>query len=129
MTQNTSPRWWVAVLLLLGAHAAGCAPVLIGAGAVGGYLISKDSIQNSFDLPASMIFEASRAVLEEEGLIKSADKDKGYLKATVQGANIVVTVKSVTRRTVSLKVQARTDLFVPKIDIAQGIYTKINDRL
>lgn len=107
----------------------GCAPVLIGAGAVGGYLVSKDSIQNSFDVPLSQVYQASRAVLEEEGLIKQAGEDKGRLKAVVEGTNVTVTVKQLTRRTVSLKVQARTDLFVPKIDVAQAIYTKIADRL
>lgn len=124
-----SRGWGKALALSLLLAASGCAPVLIGAGAVGGYLISKDSIQNSFDLPLAQVYQASREVLEDEGLIKQADADKGRLKAVVEGTNVVVTVKQVTRRTVSLKVQARTDLFVPKIDVAQAIYTTIADRL
>ena len=124
-----SRAWGRALALGLLLAAGGCAPVLIGAGAVGGYLISKDSIQNNFDLPLTQVYRVSRDVLEEEGLLKRADEKKGYLKAVVEDTNVVITVKQLTRRTVSLKVQARTDLFVPKIDVAQAIYTKIADRL
>jgi len=52
------------------------------------------------------------------------------LKGTVAGATVTITVKPLTRKTVELKVKARdTSLLLPKVDVAQAIYTKILERL
>lgn len=108
----------------------GCAVLLVGAGAAGGYAISKDSVKNTFDLPESHIFRISREVLEEQGLVTTEDEKHGQLKATVEGAKVTVTVKPLSRKAVELKVKARDQtLLLPKVDVAQGIYTKILERL
>ena len=108
---------------------SGCAAVLIGAGAAGGYAISKDSVQNGFDLPRSRVFAVSRDVDKAMGLLTTEDATHGLLKAVVEGANVTVTVSPITRKTVELRVKARNDLLMPKVDIAQAIYTKILERL
>lgn len=108
---------------------SGCAVLLVGAGAAGGYAISRDSVKNLFDLPAEAVFRASRQIVAEQGLITVEDARNGLLKATVEGATVTVTVKPVTKRTVELKVKARDSLHLPKVDIAQTIYTKILERL
>jgi hypothetical protein len=119
--------------VLLGAMlagASGCAVLLIGAGAAGGYAISKDSVKNNFDLPQSHVYRISREVVEEHGEVTTDDEKHGIMKATVQGAAVTVTVKPLTRKTVELKVKARDHtLLLPKIDVAQVIYTKILERL
>ena len=106
----------------------GCAVLLVGAGAAGGYAVSKDSVQNHFDLPMSRVFHVSRAVVKEMGLITMEDERRGQLKATVEGATVTITVKPVSEQTVELKVKAR-NLLIPKIDIAQAIYSKILEGL
>ena len=108
---------------------SGCALLLVGAGAAGGYAISRDSVRNLFDLPAETIFRVSRDVVAEEGVITVEDSRNGLIKATTAGANVTVTVKPVTKRTVELKVKARDSWLFPKVDIAQEIYTKILGRL
>lgn len=108
---------------------AGCAPVLIGAGALGGYAISKDSISNNFDLSYSHVYSVSHDILGKDGLITQADEQRGLIKATVAGGNVTVTVKRLTARTVQLKVKARNELLMPKIDVAQAIYNQIVEKL
>jgi hypothetical protein len=110
--------------------ASGCAVLLVGAGAAGGYAISKDSVKNNFDLPESHVFRVARDVITDEGLITTEDEKRGLLKATVEGAKVTITVKPLTRKTVELKVKARdSSQLLPKVDVAQVIYTKILERL
>ena len=121
-----------AAWLVAGAAAAGlsgCALLLVGAGAAGGYAISKDSIKNLFDLPADTIFRVSREAVSEQGIITVEDARNGLIKATVEGATVTVTVKPVTQKTVELRVKARDSLLFPKVDIAQTIYTRILEQL
>ena len=107
----------------------GCAPILIGAGAVGGYAISKDSISNSFDLSSSHVYETSRQVMQQVGFITQADEQRGVIKGTVPGANVTITIKRLPSRTVQLKVKARNNVFLPQVDVAQSIYNQIVERL
>lgn len=116
---------WPALLLVL----SGCAPLLIGAGVAGGYAISKDSIKNYFDLPSSQVFQASRGAIGEIGLVTVEDERRGLIKAVVEGANVTITVKRISERSVELKVRARNDLLMPKIDVAQTVYNRILARL
>lgn len=115
----------VAILAVSG----GCAPVLIGAGAVGGYAISKDSISNSFDLSFGHVYHISHQTMAQVGFITQADEQRGIIKGTVPGANVTITVKRLTSRTVQLQVKARNDVLLPKIDIAQSIYNQIAEKL
>lgn len=108
---------------------SGCAVLLVGAGAAGGYAIGRDSITNHFDLPQDRVFRASREVIGELGLVTTEDARHGLIKAQVEGANVTITVKRISETTVELKVKARNDLFMPKIRIAQTVYTHIADRL
>ena len=119
-------------LLLAGGLAvslSGCAALLVGAGVAGGYAISRDSVRNLFDLPRDHLFDVSREVLQEMGAVTLEDRAHGRLKAEIQDVNVTVTVKQLTKKTVELTVQARSDFLMPKVDVAQEVYTKIIDRL
>ena len=116
---------WAGMTLSL----SGCAVLLVGAGAAGGYAVSRDSVKNNFDLPASEVFRISRTIIREAGLVTTEDERHGMLKAVVEGADVTVTIKPISKRTVELKVKARDNLLIPKIDIAQSLYTKILERL
>ena len=108
---------------------SGCAVLLVGAGAAGGYAISKDFIKNDFDLSVDHVYRVSQQVAGEVGLITVDDERHGLIKAVVEGANVTITVKRVSTKTVELRVKARNDLLLPKIDIAQTVYNKIIERL
>ncbi len=119
-------------LILIGLIAnglSGCALLLVGAGVAGGYAISKDSVKNDFDLSKDHVYGVSREVVEKLGLITLSDSAHGLIKADVEGVNVTVTVKPVSRKTVELQVKARDHLLLPKVDVAQTIYNKIFERL
>ena len=118
------------VLACLGAGLGGCAALLVGGGAVGGYaLLSRDAVWNEFDLPKERIYRESLAVIEELGMVTTADEAHGIIEAKVDDANVTVTVTELTRRTVQLKVKARSPLKMPAIDVAQRTYNAIIERL
>ena len=108
---------------------AGCAPMLIGAGAFGGYAISRDAIRNHFDVSEAQLYDLSRAVIEELGFLTDADERRGRIRGEVDGANVTVTVDPVSDRTVRLTVKARNKLLMPRIQVAHKVYNTIRDRL
>lgn len=107
----------------------GCAAVLVGAGAAGGYALSKDAIWNTVRVPKSQAYRVSREVVADNGLIMSEDEANGVIKATVHGANLTVKIKQVTERSVEVKVSARNQLLMPKLDVAQRIFHTIMEQL
>lgn len=106
----------------------GCAALLVGVGAAGGYAISKDSITNHFDLSQAHVYGVSRKVVRDIGLITEEDERRGRLRADVEGATVTVTVTPVSDKTVKLKVKARK-LFMPKLSVAENVYNRILERL
>ena len=117
------------LLALVPVSLSGCALFLVGAGAAGGYAMSKDSIKNYFDLSQRHAYRTARDVVAELGAVTSEDARHGVLKGVVQGANVTVIVKPVSRTTVELRVKARDSLLLPKLDVAQAVYNKIFPRL
>ena len=110
---------------VLASGLTGCAVLLVGAGAAGGYAISKDSIRSHFDLAPRTIYQESRRVIGERGLVTLEDERRGLIKAQVEGATVTITVKRISERTTELNVKARDNLLLPKIEIAQAIYNEI----
>ena len=108
---------------------SGCPLALVGVGVAGGYAISKDSVRNQFDLSKGHVFQQSVAVIEDMGLITTQDEQRGIIKAKVEDANVIITVKPLTKKTVELKIKARNDLMMPKIGIAQDVYNRIVENL
>ena len=106
---------------------SGCALLLVGAGAAGGYAISRDAVTNHFDRSKDFVFHQSLEVLKNLGEVTLEDAKHGIIKATVHDAHVTVTVKQVTPKTVELKVKARN--VMPKIEVAQEVYSKIAEKL
>ncbi len=117
------------VAALFAGGLSGCAVFLLGAGAAGGYAISKDSITNHYDLSSTVVYQAAREVIGDEGLVTLEDEHRGLIKAEVLDANVTIQVRKVSDRTTQLQVKARNDLLLPKIAIAQNVYNKIDRRL
>lgn len=115
--------------VIVAVHLSGCAAVLLGAGAAGGYAVSRDSVKNSFDLSQETVFQRSLAVMKEMGLVTLEDSAHGLIRAKVEGVNVTITVKPITKKSVELKVKARNQWLLPEIDVAQAVYTKILERL
>lgn len=118
-------RLGLVVCAVLAAGLTGCAVLLVGAGAAGGYAISKDSIRSHFDMAPGIIYQESRRVMGERGLVTLEDEHRGLIKAQVEGATVTITVKRISERTTELKVKARDNLLLPKVEVAQAIYNEI----
>ena len=108
---------------------SGCAAVLIGAGAAGGYALSKDSVKIHFDLSKDRIYKTSLGVTKDMGQVMLEDQKNGKIQAKVKEADITITVKPLTKKTVELKVQGRNKFKMPAVDVAQEVYNKIAERL
>ena len=126
MTRRAMRCAWLGTLAVA---LSGCAALLVGAGAAGGYALSRDSIRNTFDLPQSRVFYVSREVFGELGFVTVEDATRGLLKGAVNGAQITITVKPVTEKAVELKVRARNAFWLPRLETAERIYNRVLKQL
>lgn len=104
---------------------SGCAPVLIGAGAVGGYAVSKDSVTDYFETSQDRLFDAAVAVLQQKGAVNLQDRQMGAIEAEVEQSKVKVRLEKVTDGTVKVTIKARNQLLLPNISLAQDIYTAL----
>mgnify|MGYP001610969230 FL=1 len=107
----------------------GCAPLLLGAGAAGGYAISRDSIKNTFEVSETHLYQVSREVIGDVGFVTTEDARRGLIQATVEGATVTISVTPASDHRTELKVKARNKLPMPKIRVAQDVYNRIVNRL
>ncbi len=117
-----------AVLLALGLASSGCAPVLIAAGAVAGYAVSRDSVTLDVEHPWEKVWSASLEETKLLGHLKREDPKRGRLDVGVEGADVVLTLKQLTPHTVRVVVRARR-MLLPKPEIAQRLALGITRRL
>ena len=113
------------LLALLAFPFSGCAIFLLGAGAAGGYAVSKDEIEGIMDTPFERVYKSTKTVIQKEGALTLEDKERGKLEAVVEGSMVNANVEQVTPKTVRLRVKARKvkGLF-PNVKVAQKIYTQ-----
>lgn len=107
-------------LLVLLLAAPGCAPVWIAAGAVAGYAVSRDSVTLDLDRSWEQVWSACLKETRAFGKIKREDPKRGRLDATVEGADVVLTLKRLSSSTVRVILRARKTL-LPKPEIAQRL--------
>ncbi|MBL7130139.1 MAG: DUF3568 family protein [Candidatus Omnitrophica bacterium] len=112
------------MLLFCSLAFSGCIFVVAGVGALGGYAISKDTIQGETDKTFESVWDASLRVLNILGTVSSEDKQKGMIEAEIDTSNTKVTIEQLTPKTVRLVVTARRFL-MPDITLAQKIYIKV----
>lgn len=121
--------WMVVALLVTSLALTGCPVVLIGAGAAGGYALSKDSVKSNFDTSKDRVYRRSLDVAKKMGQVTLEDKKNGVIEAKIKDADVTITVTQITKKTVELKVKARDKVLLPKVAIAQEVYTKIIEKL
>lgn len=114
----------IAVLLAL----SGCAPVLLAAGAVAGYAVSRDSVVLDLDHPVDRVWDAAVEEVKAAGTLKKENPKRRRLDAQIDEADVVVTVKALSPSTVRVVVRARKTL-LPKPDVAQRVAFGIQRRV
>jgi len=85
-------------------------------------------VKNNFDLPKDHVYARSLEVAKKMGAITLEDRKNGVIEAEIEEADVKITVKQVTRKSVELKVKARDKVLVPKVEVAQKVYTKIIEK-
>ncbi len=114
------------ILLTAGICFSGCALFLLGAGAAGGYAISKDEIEGMTDTSYDKIWKATKDVLRADGVTTLEDRTHGLIKGLVDSSDVEARLDQVTSKTVRLRLKARkTKGVFPDIKLAQSLYTKI----
>lgn len=117
---------FVSVTVLI---ASGCGVVIVaGLGALGGYVISPDTVEGIVGYGETELFASAGDVLSMMGTISEQSKSMGELSATVSGVRVTVNVIPQSRTSTKLKVKARKWIF-PKIAVAQDVYMKTVRRL
>jgi hypothetical protein len=108
---------------------SGCAPLIIGGavGALGGYVVSKDTLQGETDKSYDGLWEAALTVSKIRGQIKYEDKTKGYIELEAESSKVYIRLVRLTASTTRLRVSARKYHF-PNMGLAQDIFVKIMEQ-
>ena len=107
----------------------GCAPLIIGGvvGALGGYAVSKDTIQGDTDKNYDGLWEAALTVSKIRGQIKYEDKTKGYIELEAESSKVNIRLIRLTVSATKLRVSAHKYHF-PNLSLAQDIFMKIMEQ-
>ena len=127
--KNLGLRTVLSILLII--SLSGCAAgvlVAVGAGALGGYSVSRDTFEGVSSKGQDEIWDAASHVLTIMGEVKDSDRKSGAIIATVSGARVTVSIIPISLTATKLRIKARKSIF-PRIAIAQDVYTKIIHQL
>lgn len=102
--------------------------VLVGVGALGGYAVSRDTIEGNTSRSQEELWDTANKVISIMGSIDSSDRKRNELSGRVNGATVWVTIIPINMSTSKLRVKARK-LMLPSIGIAQDVYAKIINQL
>jgi hypothetical protein len=119
----------IVLLLPLMASFSGCIYLVVGGiGAVGGYIVSPDTVEGLTENEAATAWDTAVEVVSIMGLVEEENEASGMLLAKVHGAKITITITSLSPTTTKVTVKARK-AYLPKIALAQDVFVKIMSRL
>ncbi|MCK5707602.1 MAG: hypothetical protein KAI43_08105 [Candidatus Aureabacteria bacterium] len=114
---------------------SGCAPLLIGLGALGGYAISPDTVEGIYEAKQSEAFRISKDIMMEWTTDLLEDEAETELIGTLDKKRIWVFTEQLDNKTVRIRVKGRkfglSDVNrintypLPDIKTAQNIFEKI----
>jgi len=108
---------------------SGCVYLVVGGiGALGGYVISPDTIEGLTNNDDLTVWDAASEVIAIMGAVEESSEDAGIIISTIGGSNVTVSITRLSEGTTRLRVKARKH-HLPKIQIAQDIYVKIMSRV
>lgn len=116
---------------ILVASLTGCVPLIlvaVGAGAVGGYSVSRDTFEGISAKGQDEIWDAATQVITIMGETKDSDRKGGSITAMITGAKVTISVVPLSLTATKIRVKARKGIF-PRIAIAQDVYAKIMRQL
>ena len=103
----------------------GCVYLVIGGiGALGGYVVSPDTVEGRTEHCFSETLDASVEIVSIIGEITNKAEESGLIEAKAGKTKLTVTVVAITDDATRVIVKARKSFF-PKIRTAQDVYVKI----
>lgn len=108
---------------------SGCVVLIAGSvGAVGGYAVTRDTIQGEYDAGYSRAWKAAVETCNTLGTVTTRDSARGRVEAQIDGAKVRVEITQLTPIALRIKVKARKGLF-PRLGTAQNVFVKIVQQL
>jgi hypothetical protein len=116
-----------ACLFLFTLLSSGCVPLIVGGavGALGGYAVSRDTIEGDTDKDYNALWNVAVSVGRTKGIITADDRPRGYLELEVDSSRVIVRLIRLTKTANRLRVTARNKLKLPNFSLAEDIFVKI----
>ena len=115
----------VTAALVFSVTASGCIYLVVGGiGALGGYVISPDTVEGIVHADEKELWDKANNVLAIMGSIDEVNEEGGVILANVAGAKVSVVMLPYDEDSMKIRVKARK-AFLPKISTAQDVYVKI----
>ncbi len=99
-----------------------------GIGAVGGYVISPDTVEGVCGDDVNEVWSAATEIIAIMGTISEQQKEAGIIVAKIQNAKVIVTISKMSEGATRLRVKSRK-AFLPKISVSQEVFVKIMGQL
>ncbi len=104
---------------------SGCVVLIAGSvGAVGGYAVTRDTIQGEYDIRYQNVWKAAVQTCNTLGTVTTRDPDRGVIVAMIDRAKVRVEITQITPNATRIKVKARKGIF-PRMGTAQDVFVKI----
>ena len=108
---------------------SGCIYLVVGGiGAMGGYIVSPDTVEGITDNDIAYVWDTAIETISVMGLINESEEASGMILASIHGAKITITIISLSVSTTKMSVKARKS-FLPRISLAQDVFVKIMNRV
>ena len=108
---------------------SGCVYLVVGGiGAVGGYIVSPDTVEGITNSDVAYVWETAIETVSVMGLITESEEASGMILASIHGTKLTITVVSLSVSTTKVTVKARK-AFLPRISLAQDVFVKIMSRV
>lgn len=108
---------------------SGCAPLIVGGavGVLGGYAVSKDTIQGETDKSYDSLWDSALMVGRIRGQVKYEDRSRGYIELEAESSRVYIRLIRLTAAATRLRVSARK-YHLPNLGLAQDIFVKITEQ-
>jgi hypothetical protein len=106
---------------------SGCAALIVGgaAGALGGYAVSKDTIEGDSDKAYESLWDSAMTIAKARGTIKQENQQRGYIELETDSSKVHIRLTRLTRATTRVRVSARNKYHLPNLNLAEDIFAKI----
>ncbi|MFC1703942.1 DUF3568 family protein [Candidatus Omnitrophota bacterium] len=113
-------------VVFIGISLCGCAALIIGGavGALGGYAISKDTIQGETSKDFDSLMFSAKSVLEMMDAYNVDELPYGVIRARIGKTRATITITQLTSTTSRIKVKCRRYIF-PNIELSEKLYVRI----